>query len=71
MIERSCLPGYGPEPNLEERLNADLKHATGSKVPARTPRKLRVAANDPMAMLEVNPEHAASCSQDPKVGYAA
>ena len=35
-IELFCLPSYSPELNPEERLNADLKHAIGSKAPART-----------------------------------
>ena len=32
-IELFYLPSYSPELNPEERLNADLKHAIGSKVP--------------------------------------
>lgn len=35
-IELFYLPSYSPELNPEERLNADLKHAIGSKAPART-----------------------------------
>lgn len=33
-IELFYLPSYSPELNPEERINADLKHAIGSKVPA-------------------------------------
>ena len=33
MIEVFYLPSYSPELNLEERLNVDLKHAIGAKVP--------------------------------------
>jgi transposase len=33
-IEVFYLPSYSPELNPDERLNADLKHAIGSKVPA-------------------------------------
>ena len=40
-IELFYLPSYSPELNPEERLNADLKHAIGSKVPARTKAKLK------------------------------
>jgi hypothetical protein len=29
------LPRFSPELNPDERLNADFKHAIGSKVPAR------------------------------------
>lgn len=70
-IELFYLPGYSPELNPEERLNADLKHAIGSKVPARTKPKLRAAANDHMVMLENNPERVKSYFQDPRVKYAA
>ncbi|SFU47218.1 Winged helix-turn helix [Nitrosospira multiformis] len=34
MIDVFYLPSYSPELNPEERLNADLKHAIGAKVPA-------------------------------------
>lgn len=47
-IELFYLPNYSPELNPEERLNADLKHAVGSKVPARTKAKLKVAATEHM-----------------------
>jgi len=70
-IELFYLPSYSPELNPEERLNADLKHAIGSKVPARTKPKLRAAANDHMVMLENNPERVKSYFQDPRVKYAA
>jgi transposase len=39
-IEVFYLPSYSPELNPDERLNADLKHAMGSKVPMRTKAKL-------------------------------
>ena len=72
-IEKTVLylPSYSPELNPEERLNADLKHAIGSKVPIRTKPKLRAAANDHMVMLENNPERVKSYFQDPRVKYAA
>lgn len=70
-IEVFYLPSYSPELNPEERLNADLKQAIGSKVPTRTKAKLRDAANDHMAMLEKNPKRVMSYFQDPRVKYAA
>lgn len=51
-IELFYLPSYSPELNPEERLNADLKHAIGSKVPARTKAKLKTAATEHMQKLE-------------------
>lgn len=38
-IEVFFLPSYSPEPNPDERLNADLKRAIGTKVPVRTKAK--------------------------------
>ncbi|WP_026349703.1 IS630 family transposase [Bordetella sp. FB-8] len=70
-IECFYLPSYCPELNPEERLNADLKQAIGSKVPVRTKEKLRNAANDHMAMLEVNPQRVVAYFGDPHVKYAA
>lgn len=40
-IEVFYLPCYSPELNPEERLNADLKHVIGRKVPIRAKAKLR------------------------------
>jgi len=70
-IEVFFLPSYSPEPNPDERLNADLKHAIGSKVPVRTKDKLRAAANDHMAMIGNKPERVKSHFQVPRVKYAA
>lgn len=70
-IELFYLPSYSPELNPEERLNADLKHAIGAKVPARTKAKLRNAAIDHMSELEKSPERIKAFFQDPKVRYAA
>ena len=71
MIEVFYLPSYSPELNPEERLNADLKHVIGAKVPARTKIKLKAAVSDHMIMLENNPERVKSYFQDPRVKYAA
>lgn len=65
------LPGYSPELNPEERLNADLKQAMGKKVPIRTKAKLRDAANDHMFALEKSPERVKSFFHDPRVSYTA
>lgn len=70
-IEVFYLPSYSPELNPDERLNADLKQAIGSKVPVRTKAKLQVAANEHMAFIEANPERVKSYFQDPRVKYAS
>ena len=70
-IELFYLPSYSPELNPEERLNADLKHAIGTKVPVRTKAKLKLAASEHMTKLEQSPERVKSFFQDPRVKYAA
>jgi transposase len=70
-IELFYLPSYSPELNPEERLNADLKHALGTKVPARTKTKLKNAAIEHMINLEKSPERVKSFFQDSRVKYAA
>lgn len=55
-IELFYLPSYSPELNPEERLNADLKHAIGSKVTARTKAKLKAVATEHMQTLEQSPK---------------
>ena len=70
-IEVFYLPSYSPELNPEERLNADLKYAMGSKVPARTKTKLRAAASDHMRLIESSPERVKAYFKDPRVAYAA
>jgi transposase len=70
-IELFYLPSYSPELNPEERLNADLKHAMRTKVPARTKPKLRAATSAHMTQLEQNPQRVKSFFQDKFVKYAA
>jgi transposase len=70
-IELFYLPSYSPELNPEERLNADLKQAIGSKVPVRTKEKLRAAATEHMQKLEQSPERVKGYFQDKRVKYAA
>ena len=70
-IELFYLPSYSPELNPEERLNADLKHAIGAKVPARTRAKLKSVATEHMQALEQAPERVKKYFHDPHVRYAA
>ena len=70
-IELFYLPSYSPELNPEERLNADLKQAIGTKVPVRTKAKLKLAASEHMTKLEQSPDRVKSFFQDPRVKYAA
>lgn len=70
-IELFYLPSYSPERHPEERLNADLNHAIGSKVPARTKAKLRDAAMNHMTALERSPERVKAFFQDPRIRHAA
>ena len=57
--------------NPEERLNADLKQAIGSKVPARTKAKLKAVATEHMQALEQSRQRVKRYFQDPHVKYAA
>jgi transposase len=70
-IELFYLPSYSPELNPEERLNANLKHAIGTKVPVRTKAKLKAAATQHMTELEQAPDRVKAFFHDPKVRYAA
>lgn len=70
-IELFYLPSYSPELNPEERLNANLKHAIGTRVPVRTKAKLKAAATQHMTDLEQSPERVKAFFLDPKVRYAA
>jgi transposase len=70
-IEAFFLPSYSPELNPDERLNADLKQAIGSKVPVRTKAKLRAAANEHMQFIAANRDRVRAYFQDPIVKYAA
>lgn len=70
-IEVFYLPSYSPELNPDERLNADLKYAMGSRVQVRTKDKLKAVTEKHMTMLAANPQRVMSYFQDPKVKYAA
>ena len=70
-IEVFFLPSYSPELNPDERLNADLKHVIGTKVPVRAKAKLLAAASEHMTFIEAHPERVLSYFQAPLVKYAA
>ena len=70
-IEAFFLPSYSPELNPDERLNADLKQAIGTKVPVRTKAKLRAAADEHMQFIAANRDRVRAYFQDPIVKYAA
>jgi transposase len=70
-IEVFYLPSYSPELNPDERLNADLKHALGSRIQVRSKEKLKAATTAHMELLARTPERVKSYFQDPRVKYAA
>ncbi len=70
-MEVFYLPSYSPELNPDERLNAGLKHAQGSRVALRTKTKLKQATENHMKDLEQRPDAVRAFFQDPKVKYAA
>ena len=70
-IEVFYLPSYAPDLNPDERLNADMKHAIGAKVPARTKSKLKAAAEEHMTMIGRSPDRVRAYFKDPRVKYAA
>lgn len=57
-IELFYLPSSGAELNPEQRLSADLKHATDSKLPARTKTQLKAAATSTCDSALQNGTHA-------------
>jgi len=70
-IEVFYLPSYSPELNPDERLNGDLKQAIETRVPCRTKVRLRNAATEHMAAIEMNPERIKAFFKDPLIAYAA
>ena len=70
-IHLERLPGYAPELNPDERLNADLKVAIGSRAPARTKAKLKLVTNDHRTYLTNTPDRVKSFFGDKRVKYAA
>ena len=70
-IEVFYLPGYSPELNPDERLNADLKHAITTSVPKRTRQGLRKKTEEHMTMVASTPERVKPYFKDKHVRYAA
>jgi len=70
-IEVFYLPSYSPELNPDERLNASLKQALGTRVALRTKAKLKHATEAHMIGLETQPERVRAFFGDPHVKYAA
>ena len=70
-IEIFYLPSYSPELNPDERLNADLKYAIGSKDAVRTKIRLKAAVTAHMELIGASPERVKKYFQDPRVAYAA
>lgn len=70
-IEVFYLPAYSPDLNPDERLNADIKHVIGTRVPVRTKEKLRTTTSYQLRELQRQPERIKSYFQDPRVKYAA
>ncbi|MGH9622080.1 MAG: IS630 family transposase [Bryobacteraceae bacterium] len=70
-IEAFYLPSYSPELNPDERLNAGLKQALGTRVALRTKAKLKAATEQHMLNLERQPERVRAYFGDPRVKYAA
>ncbi len=76
-IEAFFLPSYSPELNPDERLNADLKQAIGSKVPMRTKAKRAaaiahafIAANRIGPLLQPDRQYAAAAGSSPSCSVA-
>ena len=65
------LPGDSPDRNPDERLNADLKYAPGSRVQTRSKGKRKEATTAQMDLREKHPERVRSYFDDPRVKYAA
>ena len=65
------MPGYSPELNPEERLNADLKHVIRAQVPVPTKPKFQAAAADHMHTTGNSPEGVKANFQGAFVEYAA
>jgi hypothetical protein len=62
-IELFYLPSSGAELNPEQRLSADLKHATDSKLPARTKTQLKAAATSTCGSFSNHPNASKATSR--------
>lgn len=65
------LPGYSPELNPDEMLNADLKQAVTTKAPARTKGLLLKAIASLMRKLQKSPGRMKRYFEHAPVRYAA
>jgi transposase len=70
-IELFFLPAYSPDLNPDEHLNADLKYGVGSRVPSRTKKNLKDAAESHLEMLKKSPDRIRQYFKDPAISYAA
>jgi hypothetical protein len=59
------LPSYSPKLNPDERLDANLMRAIGSKVPVCTKAMLQAAANGHMQFIAADRDRFRSYFQDP------
>ena len=65
------LPSYSPERNPDKRLNADLKHALGSRVQVCTKEKLRPTTQAHVQEILAQSERVMTDFRDPHAKYAA
>jgi transposase len=70
-IEVHYLPPYGPEPNPDEGVNADLKQAVPRKAPARSKQQLKRAVLSHMRGLSKRPQRIRAIFQHQQFRYAA
>lgn len=70
-LEVFYLPSYSPELNPDECLNADLKQAVTSQVPARSKGQLKKATVGHLRKLSKSPERVKSYFRHQPVRYAA
>ena len=70
-MEVFYLPGYSPELNPDEGLNADLKQVVPRKAPARSKQQLKRTAISHMRSLSKRPQRIRSIFQHPQFRYAA
>ena len=70
-IEVFYLPGYSPELNPDEGVNADLKQAVPRKAPARSKQQLKRAVVSHMRGLSKRPQRIRAIFQHQQFRYAA
>jgi transposase len=70
-IEVFYLPGYSPELNPDECLNADLKEAVTKRAPARSKKQLKDAAIGHPRKLQKSPARVRKHFEHKPVRYAA